>query len=650
MPQNLCVPALGYDDKSVVLVWDKPDSYANVVDYRVYMDGTLLGSADTNNTTHSAAKAYIDKFYANDTAGFHVRARIHNFTVDGLQAGTTHTFTVRAVFQDGTESTDSNVVRQTMATAPAKAVSIVDYGAVVGDTSDTTVIQANTKAIQKAIDECSAASTTAYGCKVTVPTGIFKTGALFLKSNMTLQIDGTLKGSEFASDYPRAQGYKLYTYNAIRRAPSLINVLDATDTGAASKGAGTFNNIRVVGSGTLDGNGWKTTGRTTGGDGTNTLTADEVSGQTIASKFIASSSTNVTNDGILAAAQNTACSGQLIDPLDSASGALASSDIYGNCRSSIATFRGVRNLYFGSLTISNPAFHGLMFLETENVTVNGAQHRTYDSNNGDGLEFANGANAIVMNNFFDTGDDVVNFAAGIGGPAASQPIQTGTWILNNYMREGHGSVALGSNTGAWIEKIKAEDNVMNTTTMGLRMKSTPTTGGGGRNIVFRDNAMKSIKQNAFIVTLSYTQTPGGVPNQATTPAQFHDIIVRNVSVDGSGCKTPACTTYEVNVATGDGNSKGAPIEVTGVSSSSEYGSVPVYHQAFSFDSVKFNNVKPVRLYYLKNSTFNNVSVTNLVTGTQDATNSAGSCGVSITPTSALFSFVAPNNNIGAVCP
>lgn len=663
-PQNLCVPALAYDEKSIVLAWDKADNYVDVVDYHVYMDGKSLGSADANNTTHSPAKAYIDKFYANDTTNFHVKARIHNFTVDGLAPGSTHTFTVRAVFADNSESADSNIVTQTTATLPVKAVSIVDYGVVMGDVSDSATIKANTIAIQKAIDECSAASTSAYDCKVTVPTGVFKTGALFLKSNMTLQVDGTLKGSEFAADYPREKGYKLYTYNPIRRSPSLLNVLDSVDSGSASQGPGTFENIRIVGQGILDGNGWKTTTRddnssTISGDGKNTLTVDEVSGTALPPKYIPTKgctdptanncSVLTNNEGILASAQITACISQLVDPLDTGSGTIAGSNIYGNCRASMGTFRGVRNLYISGITVANPAFHGLMFLENENVTVNASLHKTYDANNGDGLEFGNSKNAMVMNNFFDTGDDVINFAAGIGSPATSQDPETETWIFNNYIREGHGAVALGSNTGAWIEKIKAEDNVMNTTTMGLRMKSTPPTGGGGRNILFRDNAMKSIKQNAFIITLSYTQTPGGVPTQMAIPAEFRDVIVRNVSVDGSGCKTPACTSLEVNNATGDGNSKGAPIEITGVASSQDYGNVPVYHEAFTFDTVKFNNVKPVRLYYLKNSTFTNITVTNLVTGTQDATNSAGSCGIQISPTSALFSFVAPNTNVSNAC-
>src|SRR6185436_19413507 len=72
-----------------------------------------------------------------------------------------------------------------------------DHGAV----SDTTTV--NTKAIQKAIDECSAKG----GGVVAFKPGTYVTGSLFIKSNVQLKIDkGVLiLGSQNFSDYPDIQ-------------------------------------------------------------------------------------------------------------------------------------------------------------------------------------------------------------------------------------------------------------------------------------------------------------------------------------------------------------------------------------------------------------------------------------------------------------
>lgn len=38
-PQNLQVPTLAYDDRSIVLVWEAPEEKGDIVDYHLYQDG-----------------------------------------------------------------------------------------------------------------------------------------------------------------------------------------------------------------------------------------------------------------------------------------------------------------------------------------------------------------------------------------------------------------------------------------------------------------------------------------------------------------------------------------------------------------------------------------------------------------------------------
>lgn len=112
------------------------------------------------------------------------------------------------------------------------ASSIVDFGA-KGDGATI-----NTEAIQQAIDEVSAAGG---GC-VTVPEGVFLSGALDLKEGVELRLakGAVLRGSTDLDDYPkrmtRIEGH------SEPWSPALIN-------------AANLDRVRIIGEGTLDGNG-----------------------------------------------------------------------------------------------------------------------------------------------------------------------------------------------------------------------------------------------------------------------------------------------------------------------------------------------------------------------------------------------------------
>ncbi|MDP5239660.1 glycoside hydrolase family 28 protein [Uliginosibacterium sp. 31-16] len=608
-PKSLQVPTLAFDDTSITLVWKKPDNYANVVDYRVYQDGKLLGTANANNTQFSPAKPYIDQFYADDTAGFHVKVQAHSYLVTGLKPDTRYSFTVRAVYSNGSESGDSAAITAKTASA---FINITDISkiATAGETSDATITAANTTAIQTAIDSCAASSTSAYGCKVLVPAGVYMTGALFLKSNMTLEIaaGAALKASPNTADFPIAKGYQLYSYNSSgasvddRRAPSLLNLLTADHLNGSVVGlrAGyddtreAFTNVLVVGKGRLDGNGWIRS------------STDLVSeaGASLA-QFKNSSSSTWNTQGVLV--KNQVAAGVAETP------AMNAADAYSYRRSSLTTFRGVKNIYVGELTLTNPGNHGVMFLESQNIVMAGTSSQTFDVNNGDGVEFGNSDNMMAFNNFFDTGDDNVNFAAGQGADyEGANPSQNG-WIFNNYMREGHGMLALGSHTAAWIQDILCEDNVAYLTDNGLRLKTNPYNGGGARRITFRDNAMRSVgaqgntsiaggksftdagnNGQAFIFTVGYSATSNTVNfDKSAKPAQFLDITVRNVSLD--------------NISTAKGNEAIHMDSYDGKSSDMTY--AETFHTGFVFDNVRIKDAKPTSIARMKNSTFSNFSVT-----------------------------------------
>lgn len=110
---------------------------------------------------------------------------------------------------------------------------IVKYGAV----SDTTKL--STKALQRAIDACSAAG----GGRVVVPTGNYKIGSIFLKSNVHLHLErgATLYGSTKIEDYKPVKT----DYVSFRTQQQTIQLIFADKV----------SNVVIDGYGTIDGRG-----------------------------------------------------------------------------------------------------------------------------------------------------------------------------------------------------------------------------------------------------------------------------------------------------------------------------------------------------------------------------------------------------------
>lgn len=116
--------------------------------------------------------------------------------------------------------------------ANAREYNVHDFGAV----SDTTVV--STKAIQQAIDQCSVE-----GGVVIIPRGNFKTGTIYLKSNVTLHLENgaIIYGSKYLSDYPKNNpDFVFYRRGILKRA--LFYAENCT-------------NIAIEGEGTFDGQG-----------------------------------------------------------------------------------------------------------------------------------------------------------------------------------------------------------------------------------------------------------------------------------------------------------------------------------------------------------------------------------------------------------
>jgi exo-poly-alpha-galacturonosidase len=151
-------------------------------------------------------------------------------------------------------------------------------------------------------------------------------------------------------------------------------------------------------------------------------------------------------------------------------------------------------------------------------------------------------------------------------------------------------VVTGSHTGSWIQDFVVEDNIMYKTDVGLRSKTNTPMGGGGRNILFRDNALEGIDGDGpFVFTSAYTDANASILYEpAEKISQFRDMEIVNTTVRNQG------------------GSKKQSILVSGNDDQGE-----VYHENITFRNVKFDNVFSVNMEYAKDFKFINVAFTNV---------------------------------------
>lgn len=561
---DLQVPTLAYDDTSIGLVWQKPEKYDNVADYKVYINGESVGTARENYKVNAAwAAKYMESFYDYyNTQGKSdvemVNVDIHAYRATGLKPDTEYTFKVVAVDKDGKELGSAKEIKQRTTKAP-EVVNIKDFGAVEteGYTSYNdeinAVIESNTKAIQAAIDACPE------GGKVVIPENsdgkVFVSGAVWLKSDMTLEVNGTLWASPNSDHFEI--GFLMYPFYTDTRGWGLINAMTADESNP-------IKNVRVTGTGTLYGNGWMYgAGSTiyedgyTSNKGKNTQAGDPTDTENWGlPRYVGGGNVNVFYQGIQSkdsaykylkntgkyeeSKLNAIFSAKTADEAKKATEGVSRDDLkfaYAT-RSSLLIMRNCENVYVGDITIENPSNHSVNILDSRNIATTNVKVFSYDGNNGDGLGYGCSQNVICWGNFTDTGDDNLGFGSSVGMGARDSEIQTNSevWMFDNFLREGHGGLAAGSHTGNGIQDVLFEDTVMNHIDMAFRFKSAPTNGGFGANITMRDCAVADTNQG-WVFTTSY-----GDPNSASSTeyaeiGEFYNFASYNVSVYGANHNT-----------------------------------------------------------------------------------------------------------------
>jgi len=319
---------------------------------------------------------------------------------------------------------------------------VVDYGA-KGDGKSLC-----TRSIQNAVDACSAAG----GGTVHLPAGKYLSGAIFLKSNVTLNISegATLLASTNFEDFPTFKPNWSILSDDTRRS-SLITGID-------------LENIAVTGRGTLNGRGqpwWEA------------LRKDK--------------NIKDTREKILT---------------------------YGRPR--VINLYRCQNILIRDVTIVDSPSWTVHPVGCENLIVDGISIINPESGpNTDGVNPESCRNVRISNCFIDTGDDCITLKSGKDeeGRLKAKPTENVT-ITNCVMYKGHGAIVIGSEMSGGVRNVTADNIVCVGTDRAVRIKSTRGRGGVVENIRYSNFVVENVREPIYITSF-YTKTDSEPVSQRT---------------------------------------------------------------------------------------------------------------------------------------
>lgn len=345
-------------------------------------------------------------------------------------------------------------------------LNIMDFGAVNDGKS------LNTNAIQEAIDECAQQG----GGKVIVPPGVYVSGSLFLKSNITFEV---VSGAEviFSDDIencPIVDG----RWEGIER-----KVYASLFTGH------NLDNVSIIGRGVIDGQGEK-------------WWAAHYENRALRKKL-----------GLKQREPDNPEGSPLKVP-----------------RPRLVNLYNCTNVLISELTFINSPSWTIHPVYCENVIIEKISIiQPYESPNTDGINPESCKNVRILGCFVDCGDDCVTIKSGYNedgrrvGKACENIV-----ISNCTFAHGRSAIGIGSEMSGGVKNVTISNCVFNGTLRGLRIKTNRERGGTVEN--YRaDNIVMSNVETAISIDMYYgTKDTTSLPVTEKTP-HFRDIHLSNIS-------------------------------------------------------------------------------------------------------------------------
>jgi polygalacturonase len=352
-------------------------------------------------------------------------------------------------------------------------ISIVKHGAVPdGHTL-------NTKSINTAIDACNKKG----GGVVLVPSGLWLTGPVVLKSNVNLHLaaGATLLFTADKNQYPLVAA----NWEGL---PQMRNQSPVSGTGA--------NNIAITGKGIIDGN----------GDGWRAVKRDKLT-ESQWKKLLASG-------GIVSEDQKTwypseqflkgstmQNPGQISPEKDAA----FYESIKDFLRPNLVLLTNCKYILLEGVTFQNSPAWCLHPLMIEHLTVrNVSVKNPWYAQNGDGIDVESCKNVLIENSVFDVGDDGLCMKSGRDAEGRKRAMPTENVIIRGCtVYASHGGFVIGSEMSGGAKNIYVSNCTFIGADIGLRFKTTRGRGGVVENIFIKDIYMKDIPAEAILFDMYY---------------------------------------------------------------------------------------------------------------------------------------------------
>ncbi len=365
--------------------------------------------------------------------------------------------------------------------AQVRRVSITDFRA-IGDGKTV-----NTAFIQKGIDTLAAEG----GGTLVVPSGIFLSGAVFLKQgvNLHLEADGVLKGTTHMADYrlvqTRWEGQERIWISA------LINAFDMKD-------------VRLTGTGTIDGSGdiWHVGRRLGEGESLPERIGPDHSGP-----------------------PGLGPEGGLPATPDSPAYTLKQVELPGYARPRLIAIQNCENVLVEGLAIRNQASWGVFVLYSRQVEIRNLVIRAvHYIPSSDGIDIDSCDGVHIHDVDIDVNDDCIAIKSGKDedGRRVHRPAEN-ILVEKCHFRYGHGGVSMGSEMSGGIRNVEIRDSIMDADNWApIRFKSQPSRGGVVENITYRDLTLNDTRK-AFEFNMAWRMVN---PKPPADPLP----VVRNVKI------------------------------------------------------------------------------------------------------------------------